>query len=391
VVNDGSLLAGGHVGVDPWFDGVIVSNGTIELQLASPSGTTKLTYYKLLRRGASGQFDTSVCEEGSAIPVAGVFRTDGLHVVEPGRISFACGEAAVQKCSQWGYPAGPAPGLPWDGNQACSRMARADYWADGTSHTRMETAIKIADAMPGVNDLPVPGMFADPAVWPPSPSSFFFEAAWWPGMRKAGCIGKARWHSLPVGGRPDLDLADPRVDPNAKTCEDMPLDDLLRDGALTFVASAYNDLALQTWSAATSGGPDYVTTVRGYHALIEQRLLRPFPTYHTYYFENTVGFLLRKLPGSITDLGDVIDVHMYREIAHDRMVLARKNDPRFAIGYEQDPVREGYVFSSERANTIPFRLYRHPVTGDYLSTVDDRVPAGYAWVADIGWIMRPEM
>jgi hypothetical protein len=389
VVRDASLMSGTHVGVDPWFDGVIVSNGSIELQLRSPSGTSELTYFKLFKRGLSGKFDTSVCSEGSAIPFAGMFRTDGLHVADASRITFGCGEAAALKCSEWGYPAGPGTGPDWDAHQACTRMARADYWSNGTSHTRMETAIKIADAVPEVNDLPVPAMFADPTVWPPLPNQFFFEAAWWPGTHTAGCIGKVRWHSLPIGGRPDLPFADPRSDRNAKTCEDMPLADLLRDGALTFVASAYNDLALQTWRAATSGGLDYVTTVRGYHAEIEERVLRPFSAHHTYTFENTVGFLLRKIPGSITDPGDVIDVHIYREVAHDRMVLARKDDPRFATGFVQDPEREGYVFSWQRTDTIPFRLYRH-VNGDYLSTVDARVPPGYAWVADIGWIMAPE-
>lgn len=392
VVNDASLQSGTHVGVDPWFDGVIVSNGAIELKLASPSGTSTLTYYKLLRRSSSGEFDTSACgTEGSAIPIAGVFRSDGLHVPEPGRITFACDDGVGQKCAEWGYPAGPAPGLRWDANQACTRMARADYWADGTSHTRMETAIKMADAVPGVNDLPVPDMFDDPEVWPPHPSAFFFEAAWWPGTHEAGCIGKVRWSSLPIGTRPSgLVLPDPRVDPGAKTCEDMDLSQLLHSGALTFVASAYNDLALQVWYAPASGGPDYVSTVRGYHALLEERVRRPFPEYRAYGYDSTIGFLLRKLPGSITDPGEVIDVHIYRENAHDRMVLARKNDPRFSTGYTQDSVREGYVFSSPRDSTVPFRLYRHAVTGDYHSTVDDRVPAGYAWVSDIGWIMRPE-
>jgi hypothetical protein len=55
-----------------------------------------------------------------------------------------------------------------------------------------------------------------------------------------------------------------------------------------------------------------------------------------------------------------------------------------------DTDREGYVFAEERANTVGFALYRHGAHGDYLSTAVDRVPAGYEWVANIGWIMRPE-
>jgi hypothetical protein len=268
-------------------------------------------------------------------------------------------------------------------------MARADYWSNGISHTRMETTIKIADSIPGVNDLPVNGMFGDVSAWPPDPSLFFFEAAWFPGTHKAGCLSKLRWASLPLGGLGD-GLPDPRRDPDAKTCEDLVVDDLVRAGALTFVATAFNDMPMIMWHASTAGGTDYATTVRGYYAELEDRLLRPFQDFHVYSYDNNIGFLLRKIPGSITDPKDVTEVFMYRELANNRMVLAAGSDPRFQTGYARDPDREGWVFSWQRAGTVAFRLFKNAATGDYVSTIDDYVPAGYTWVANIGWILPNE-
>jgi ADYC domain len=393
VVNDAALRAGIHVGADPWFDGVIVSDGRIELRITAPKGTPLLARYRLLRRSTGPAFDTDVCGPDilEAIPLAGVFQVDGLHVADAGKISFACGEAVGQKCANWGYPAGPTPGSRWDAHQACTRMARADYGANGQSRTRMETAIKIADAIPGVNDLPMPGMFGDTSVWPPDPTKFFFEAAWWPGTHKAGCLSKVRWQSLPLGGPPGMGLIDPRVDDTAKNCEDMVLDDIVAAGALTFVASAYNDLALQTWHAPTQAGPDYVTTVRGYPAMIESRTWRPFQEYHAYQYDNTIGFLLRRVPGSIVDPAtELVEVYVFREIGSDRMVLAAATDPRFS-SFGRSPEREGYVFATPRTGSVAFRLFQHENNGDYLSTVDTAVPSGYVWRANIGWIMPAEL
>lgn len=393
VMGDAALKSGLHVGADPWFDGVIVSNGSLELRLSSPSGTLLETHFKLWRRSPAGKFDVDACgpDGVDAIPLAGVFLADGLHVAEPGRITLACGDAVGQKCNRWGYPAGPVPGPRWDSHQACTRMARADYGANGQTHTRMETAIKIADAVPGVNDLPVSSMFGDVTVWPPDPAKFFFEAAWWPGQHKAGCLSHVRWQSLPIGGYPGLDLPDPRRDPEAKDCEDMILDEIITNGAVLFNASAYNDLAIQTWHAATAGGADYVTTVRGYYAELADRLRRPFPEYHVYEYDNTVGFLLRRVPGSLLEEPDAVTpVYMYRESAYNRMVIARANESRLSAGYAQDLEREGLVFTSPRAGTVPFKLYYNENTGDYLSTVDGREPAGYAQVDTIGWITGPE-
>jgi ADYC domain len=398
VIAGATLASGAHVGTDPWFNGVVVSNGTIQLQLqlhqnplARPAPGA-ITLVRLLRRSTGTAFDTNVCgPEGTALPLAGWFRTDGLHMAEPGRITFACNNAAAHKCTVWGYPAGPAPGLPWDANQACTRMTRADYGANGESHTRMETAIMIADSIPGANGLPTSTMLGDVQRWPPDPERFFFEAAWFAGTRRPWCLSKVRWNSIPVGGYPGMGMSDPRMDPLAKHCEDITVEDIVASGALTFVASQYSDLALMTWRAETAGGPDFVTTVRGYHAVVETQIVRPFSDYHSYSYVNTVGFLLRKPPGSIIDPAtELVAVHMFREIGVDRMVLAAANDGRFAGTHIREPVREGYVLAWERSGTIPFRLYRHAGTGDYLSTTDNRIPDGYGWVANIGWVMAPE-
>lgn len=389
VVNDAALHSGSHVGIDPWFNGVIVSNGTSDLQLTIVSGNATEAHYQLTRRSTGSAFDTVVC--GEAIPLAGVFQADGLHVPMTGRITWSCVDGVVAKCTRWGYPAGSAPGLRWNAHQACTRMARADYCANGNSHTRNETSILIADSVPGVNDLPVDGIFASIVDWPPDPNKYYFEAAWWPGAHAAGCLSKVRWQSLPIGGLCAA-LPDPRHDPLARDCEDLVVDDLVTAGALTFVGTAYNDLALNRWHAATADGTDYVTTVRGYNAELGSSLLAPpFPEYHSYTFDGIDGFLLRKVPGSITNPADLIEVSLFREIGNDRFVLAASDAPRFSTAaYMRWPEREGYVFSWQRPGSVAFGLYFNRATGDYLSTVGTVLPAGYVWVENIGWIMPPE-
>jgi ADYC domain len=389
VVNDAALHSGVHVGIDSWFNGVIVSNGTIDLQLTVVGGDSNVAHYQLKRRSGGSAFDTEVC--GDAIPLAGVFQIDGLHVAMAGRITFSCDDGVAAKCTRWGYPAGPTPGLRWNAHQACTRMARADYCANGRSHTRMETTIMIGDSIPGVNDLPGSTLFGDTSVWPPDPNNYYFEAAWWPGSHKAGCLSKLRWESLPIGGLCAADLPDPRSDPNAKNCEDLDIGDLVTAGALTFVATSFNDLALQRWHAQTPAGLDYVTTVRGYNADLDDRILRPFQDSHFYVYDGIDGFLLRKVPGSITNPADLTEVYLFRERASSRFVLAAWNEPRFpSATYERFPEREGYVFSRQLPGSVPFWLFLNSATGDYLSAVGDVLPDGYTPVKRIGWIMPRE-
>ncbi|MFP2912751.1 ADYC domain-containing protein [Pyxidicoccus sp. 3LFB2] len=79
-----------------------------------------------------------------AIPVGGRWNYQqgvaggGARIDDPTVFTFACEDAAIAKCVRFGY-------RPWattadgrslaDHHQACTRMVRADFCGDGTSHT----------------------------------------------------------------------------------------------------------------------------------------------------------------------------------------------------------------------------------------------------------------
>ncbi len=103
-----------------------------------------------------------------AVAFAGIWdSTSGNYVANPTAISFACLNAAVGKCIQWGY-------APWATAQeclngtchsidvslvhwACVRMARADYCGDGVGHTVGETGVDAYDPFGLRTRIGVPG------------------------------------------------------------------------------------------------------------------------------------------------------------------------------------------------------------------------------------------
>ncbi|MBL9103089.1 MAG: hypothetical protein JNL82_19240 [Myxococcales bacterium] len=86
-----------------------------------------------------------LCVDGDGEPTGAILLGDvwdpdsGDRVVPrpSGAVTFACRDAALAKCVEWGY-------APWrsvddvalaDHHQACTRAVRADYCGDGTPHT----------------------------------------------------------------------------------------------------------------------------------------------------------------------------------------------------------------------------------------------------------------
>ena len=74
--------------------------------------------------------------------------THGTHI-DNERVTVACTSGVLVKCVRWGYK-------PWqtvqgvslrDYHQTCTRMARADYCGNSTSHTRDGTAIDLYDRL----------------------------------------------------------------------------------------------------------------------------------------------------------------------------------------------------------------------------------------------------
>jgi hypothetical protein len=98
-----------------------------------------------------------------AIPLEGIWdyrqgvAGGGSHLDDPASFTFACGGYALAKCVEMGYK-------PWQPSkicvkgqgcvhttlapvhQACTRMLRADYCGDGSSHTVDGTEIQAFDA-----------------------------------------------------------------------------------------------------------------------------------------------------------------------------------------------------------------------------------------------------
>ncbi len=120
-----------------------------------------------------------------ATPVYGSWDSTGAHIPSTSRFVFACTSGVIAKCIRWGY-------RPWksvngrslaDYHQACTRMARADYCGDGTSHTEDGTLIDMYDDLKIQRKSPL-----DPR------SLLLFDAAWTP--KGAYCVTKDRWINL---------------------------------------------------------------------------------------------------------------------------------------------------------------------------------------------------
>jgi hypothetical protein len=87
-----------------------------------------------------------------AILLAGVWdpATGDRVTPEPSQaVTFACRDAALAKCVEWGY-------RPWDSvddvslvdhHQACTRASRADYCGDGVPHTLAGIEIHVLDEL----------------------------------------------------------------------------------------------------------------------------------------------------------------------------------------------------------------------------------------------------
>lgn len=157
----------------------------VEVDAADASGETflyTLQYYDAQSGGMKNACLPDKDGVAKALPLVGSYGADGSHDKASGTFTFACTSGALAKCARWGY-------RPWqsyngvslaDYHQTCTRMVRADYCGDGTSHTKDGTTVDIYDNL---------GMLVrgnDPLLR--------FEATWT--TRGAYCISKQRWLEL---------------------------------------------------------------------------------------------------------------------------------------------------------------------------------------------------
>jgi ADYC domain len=118
-----------------------------------------------------------------AIPIAATWNEHGDRVESSTLFTFGCTTGVIAKCYRWGY-------RPWvtgygdlvTAHQICTRMARADYCGNGTSHTHENTMINAWD------NLPSPGPIMHHTT---TPTGMTFEAGW--STSGAVCLSHARW------------------------------------------------------------------------------------------------------------------------------------------------------------------------------------------------------
>jgi hypothetical protein len=189
--SDGSQLAGTQLG-GATLSGQLSNSATLDLRIDSVtySDTDRVYLYNVSMRGDSGWAPLCGTANGApipAIPTPGKWSpATGEHVDDDSTFTFACVNGAVGKCIVWGYQ-------PWtkktecSGNkcrsqslepwlQACTRMVRADYCGDGSTHTRNGTPINVWDSL---------------SIQQRVQSNFSFEAEW--AQDGGHCISHTRW------------------------------------------------------------------------------------------------------------------------------------------------------------------------------------------------------
>jgi ADYC domain-containing protein len=377
-----SLKSGTHLGSDPYFNGVVLDvEGGGELKLAVAAGGTDLATYHLAFRATPADAFADPCAGGVAVPLAGRWTRRGLHEADPAHISFACSEGVASKCTLWGFVAGDDPtSMIWTEHQACTRMARADYCANGIPHTRNGTHIHIYDR------LGIAGNYHDPlrwvVHWPPDPNAFVYEAAWSGGDKPASCVSRTRWQSMPIDGvceTPDV-VPDPRANRPGQFC-----DDIDTTSVVMFDTSMFSDLELYRWHA----GDDYASTVRGYYdesnATVDKQ---PFPMLPvTYTMDPKVDrdcMLLRRLTEDM-NTSDFTKVSLYRK-GTDSVIAIGTGVELDGYDWVAD---EGFVARAPFTGSVKLNLYYNPTTQDLLSSCLEP-PPGYQLQHPIGFTLPAE-
>jgi hypothetical protein len=179
---------------------------TLRLDAVEPVGD--LHHHRVsVRDDASGAW-TSLCTDRDGRPGAALALrhtwdpATGDRVDDPDTLTFACRGAVLARCVESGY-------RPWaprgaDRHQACTRMVRADYCGDGSTHTLAHAPLLVYDRT----------RRADAPRWQA-------EAEWGPGG--AVCVGPA----LRLDLFDDLGIAHPPPRclgalPGARDCGSLP-------------------------------------------------------------------------------------------------------------------------------------------------------------------------
>lgn len=385
-VTGGDLVARNGTGVlysgaSTHFVGMrLKTQAGVELEITGVTAETFGASYSLVYAASRLDYCAGA---GSAVAMQGVIEADRFHTTSSD-VTFGCPDGVLRKCYGWGYVPGADPnGLPWKYHQACMRMANADIYGNGESHTRNLTPIVIRDLLAGANPGPMEApALTNPVMTPPPPGIPFFEGAWAAGRGQgAVCLAHDRWLSEPIDATPHPSLLDPRLTDSVAYCDDLTYQAMASSGALLFNASKRMDMYLNRWlNPATK---DLLTTLRGVYNHTTERQLPPFAGYE---FQGTDGVMLRNLTGTLTP-ADVTPMFLQHNLKTDDRVVATATP--VAPGYViEDPVRdfEGYTLNAPAPDLIPFALYVKD--GEYVSSTGGPAVAGYTLVVPLHYVMR---
>jgi len=163
----GNTLRGDDL-IGAQLTGTLDNGDTLPLRIddvtRGQGANTDIYYYAVsYQRGDGSWGDLCVDPESgvttTALPLAGRWNYaqgvagGGAHIADGSSFTFACRGGALAKCAEWGYK-------PWQSvqgvslaahHQTCTRVVRADYCGDGTSHTQNGQLINLYDAL-GVQD-----------------------------------------------------------------------------------------------------------------------------------------------------------------------------------------------------------------------------------------------
>ncbi len=435
---------------DAAFNGYVFSAAglsyTIVSSMSVPSSTTSggsRTGYRL--QTAAG---VDYCAGGHlAHPVAARLDANGLSESTwsppspPTAFSWACtaflpsgirdpalvGDGVLAKAIDWGFrteqqlhsmtgtPSAPIPGL--DLTAAATRMGRADYCHDGVAHTLEGTEIAYLDLVDGndvpnatgpVENSPTAQVVAGVAIPVPT-DAHYLEAVWTrpsPSALSGGnldsarplCLSKLRWQSLPLGTRCGTTLSDPRVDADARFCEEWTYEALASAGGVIANASKRNDAGLWRWRH-DSNGDHYSTTVGAYNGV--KPPIPPAPGYSTATMPLFLGTLLTG-PGKLgfeanyaaPSRGVMAEVVSCKKTGGTDWITTAPSVFALPAGYG-DCKSEGWMWTTSPTSAIssalgwdlvPLHVWKKG--NEYLTTVATSV-VGYTNVATLGWIARP--
>jgi hypothetical protein len=166
----------------------ITAVGGEDTMLYDPTGSGGTYLYTLEQNvDGTGSWQPACKVDGEsrrvAIPLAATWDEHGDRVESSSLFTFGCTTGVIAKCYRWGY-------RPWltgygdlvAAHWACTRMARADYCGNGTTHTYDGTVISLWDNLSPSGPI---------NAHQTTPLGMLFEAGWNTGG--AVCLSHGRW------------------------------------------------------------------------------------------------------------------------------------------------------------------------------------------------------